>query len=114
MKSVGAGNIMAVRAMSSSGRAPERRAPGRVFGIPLGEMGLFSSLLMAFAFGFLVFFATCFVAIISLLFYNSAGHHTVDMADSYRYVALPAGLIALAFALVVLLGLWVRRKFAGR
>jgi hypothetical protein len=36
------------------------------------------------------------------------------MADSYRYFALPAGLVALGFALVVLLGLWVRRKVAGR
>ena len=104
--------------MSSSGRPSERsgsgRQPGRVFGIPLGQLGLFTSLLMAFAFGFLVFFATCFVAIFGLLFYNSAGHHTVDMADSYLYFALPAGLVALGIALVVLLGLWVRRKVAGR
>jgi TRAP-type C4-dicarboxylate transport system permease small subunit len=87
---------------------------GKVFGVPLGDLGLFSSLLIAVAFGFLVFFATCFVAIFSLLFYNSAGHHTVDMADSYRYVAFPAGLVALSIALVVLLGFWVRRKVGGR
>ena len=105
---------MAVRAMSSPGRASDQGDSGKLFGIPLGRMGLFSSLLMAFSFGFLVFFATCFVAILSLLFYNSAGHHSVNMADSYRYFALPAGLAALAFALVVLLGLWVRRKIAGR
>jgi hypothetical protein len=109
---------MAVRAMSSPGRGADRSgsdgAPGRVFGIPLGELGLFSSLLMAFSFGFLVFFATCFVAILGLLFYNSAGNHSVNMADSYRYFAFPAGLAALGFALVVLLGLWVRRKVAGR
>jgi hypothetical protein len=92
----------------------DRGRSGRVFGIPLGELGLFTSLLMAFSFGFLVFFATCFVAILSLLFYNSAGHHSVNMADSYRYFALPAGLVALAFALVLLLSLWVRRKIAGR
>ena len=77
-------------------------------------MGFFSSLLMAFAFGFLVFFATCFVAIMGLLFYNSAGHHAVDMADSYRYFAFPAGLVALALSLAVLLGLWARRKITGR
>jgi TRAP-type C4-dicarboxylate transport system permease small subunit len=86
---------------------------GKIFGIPLGDLGLFSSLLIAFAFGFLVFFLTCFVAIFGLLFYNEAGHHTVDMAYSYRYVAFPAGLIALAVALVVLLGFWVRRKLSG-
>jgi TRAP-type C4-dicarboxylate transport system permease small subunit len=101
---------MAVHEMSR-GRNP---VPARAFGIPLVGLGLFSSLLMAFAFGFLVFFATCFVAIMGLLFYNSAGHHAVDMADSYRYFAFPAGLAALVLALVVLLGLWARRKITGR
>jgi TRAP-type C4-dicarboxylate transport system permease small subunit len=101
---------MAVREISSG----RNEISGRVFGIPLVGLGLFSSLLMAFAFGFIVFFATCFVAIMGLLFYNSAGHHAVDMADSYRYVAFPAGLVALGFALVLLLGLWVRRKITGR
>jgi TRAP-type C4-dicarboxylate transport system permease small subunit len=100
--------------MSSSRHAPVESRSGRVFGIPLGELGLFSSLLMAVSFGFLVFFATCFAAIMSLLFYNTIGHHAIDMADSYRYVALPAGFAALGFALVLLLGLWVRRKIAGR
>jgi hypothetical protein len=92
----------------------ENQRPGRILGIPLGELGLFSSLLMATAFGFLVFFATCFVSILGLLFYNQSGHHAVNMADSYRYVALPAGLVALGLALVVLLGLWLRRKISGR
>jgi MYXO-CTERM domain-containing protein len=36
------------------------------------------------------------------------------MADSYRYVAFPAGATAMALALVVLLGFWARRKIAGR
>jgi TRAP-type C4-dicarboxylate transport system permease small subunit len=103
---------MAVHEMTG-GRSPAPRA-AKVFGIPLVGLGLFSSLLMAFAFGFLVFFATCFVAIMGLLFYNSAGHHAVDMADSYRYFAFPAGLAALALALVVLLGVWARRKITGR
>jgi thiol:disulfide interchange protein len=87
---------------------------GKVFGIPLGDLGLFSSLLMAFAFGFLVFFLTCFLSIFGLLFYNAIGHHSVDMADSYRYIAFPCGLVALAVALITLLTLWVRRKIAGR
>jgi H+/Cl- antiporter ClcA len=90
-----------------------RQTPGRYFGIPLGDLGLFSSLLMAVAFGFIVFFAVCFFSIFGLLFYNTAGHH-VNMADSYRYVAFPAGLIALVVALVLLLGLWARRKLSGR
>jgi hypothetical protein len=108
------GMNMSVHEMSSPSRVSRSGASGRVFGIPLGDLGLFSSLLMALAFGFLVFFATCFVAILGLLFYNSAGHHAVNMADSYRYIAFPAGLVALGLALVVLLGLWLRRKFTGR
>jgi TRAP-type C4-dicarboxylate transport system permease small subunit len=89
-------------------------ARGNLLGIPLGNLGLFQSLLMALAFGFLIFFATCFVAIFSLLFYREAGHPTVNMADSYLYFALPAGLAALALALVTLLGFWMRRKLTGR
>jgi hypothetical protein len=78
------------------------------------ELGLFQCLLMALVFGFLVFFATCFVAIFALLIYNQIGHHTVDMADTYRYFAFPAGLVALAIALVVMLGVWARHKLSGR
>lgn len=87
---------------------------GKIFGIPVGELGLFQSLLMATAFGFMVFFATCFVAIFSLLFYNELGHHAVDMADAYRDVAFPVGLAALVIALAVMLGLWAKRKISGR
>jgi hypothetical protein len=106
--------FMSARELTSASGLPSGSRSGKVFGIPLGDLGLFSSLLMAVAFGFLVFFATCFVAIFSLLFYNQAGHHSVNMADSYRYVAFPAGVIALTLALVVLLGLWARRKISGR
>ena len=106
------GRNMSVRDTNTT--YPGTASPGRILGIPLGELSLFSSLLMAFAFGFMVFFATCFVSILSLLFYNSAGHHAVNMANSYKYFGFPAGMAALAFALVVLLGFWVRRKVAGR
>lgn len=87
---------------------------GRVFGLPLGDLGLFATLLMALAFGFLVFFAACFLGIVGLSFWNLAGHHAVNMADSYRYFALPAGLAALILAMIVLLSFWVRHRFAGR
>lgn len=89
-------------------------AQDKIFGIPLGKLGFLSSLLMAVAFGCIVFFATCFLAIFSLLIYNEAGHHAVDMADAYRYVAFPAGSVALCIALAVMLGLWARRKISGR
>lgn len=86
----------------------------RVFGIPLGELGFFQSLFLATAFACVIFFATCFVAIVSLLIYNEAGHHAVDMADTYLYAAFPAGAVALIVGLLVLLGFWLRRKFSGR
>lgn len=97
--------------MAVSETIPSR---GRIFGIPLGDLNLFVSFLLALVFVFIVFFATCFVAIISLLIYNEAGHHAVDMADAYKYAAFPAGLAALAVGLVVMLGFWMRRKFSGR
>lgn len=97
--------------MAESATVPSQ---GRIFGIPMGELGFFASLLMATAFGFMVFFATCFLSIFGLLFYNELGHHAVDMADSYRYIAFPAGVGALVMGLVVMLGMWARRKIAGR
>ncbi|QNI31560.1 hypothetical protein H7849_21190 [Alloacidobacterium dinghuense] len=86
---------------------------GRFFGIQFGDFGLFPMILLSFSLGFLAFFATCFVAIFSILIYNSAGHHNINFADSYRYIALPVGLTVLAVSLIVLLGFWLRRKLSG-
>jgi hypothetical protein len=87
--------------------------PTKLLGIPLGDFGFFSSLLLSLASGFLTFFASLFLAIISLLVWNVLGHHQVDYADSYRYVAFPFGLIVLACGLVFFIGTWLRRKFLG-
>jgi hypothetical protein len=97
--------------MAVSETIPSRN---RIFGIPIDRLNLFQSLLMATAFGFMVFFATCFIAIFALLFYNELGHHTVDMADAYLYAAFPAGVVALAVAELVMFGFWLRRKISGR
>jgi hypothetical protein len=86
---------------------------GRFLGIRLADFGLFATLLLSFSLGFLAFFATCFVAIFGILIYNGAGHHSMNFADSYRYIALPVGLTVLAVSLVVLLALWLRRKLSG-
>jgi hypothetical protein len=86
---------------------------GRFLGIRFSDFGLFTSILLSFAFGITVFFVTCFVAIFGILIYNNTATHSVDFADSYRYFALPAGLAALAVSLVVLLGLWLRRKLSA-
>jgi hypothetical protein len=87
--------------------------PARVLGIPLGDLGLFPSLFLALAFGFVAFFASCFLAIVSLLVWNTATHGHISYADTYRYVALPTGLAALAMGTVLVTGSWVRRKLAG-
>ena len=87
--------------------------PTKLLGIPLGDFGFFSSVFLSIASGFLAFFASLFLAIVALLFWNLAGHHQVNFADTYLYVAFPAGLIVLALALVFFTGTWLRRKFSG-
>ena len=72
---------------------------GKLFGIPLGELGWFASLLMGTAAGFVAFFAGTFLGIVGILFYNSAMHKTVDFADSYLRVGLPVGLTVMVLSL---------------
>lgn len=86
----------------------------RVFGIPLGGFGLFSSLLLSFSLGFASFFLATFLAIFALLFYNEGGHHNVDFADTYKFIGLPFGLLVLTVSLVFFGSLWIRRKISGR
>jgi hypothetical protein len=87
-----------------------RPAGGAFLGFPLEGFGLFTSLLLAFASAFFTFFASTCIAIFSLLGWNVIGRHTVNYADSYRYVGLPAGLLVLVVALPVFGTLWVRAK----
>jgi hypothetical protein len=83
---------------------------GYLFGIPLGDLGWFASLLMSFALGFAAFFAATFFAIFGVLIYNTAAHHAVDFALTYKRVGLPVGLLVLVIALGYLGTLWVRRQ----
>ncbi|MGA8730337.1 MAG: hypothetical protein WB608_16405 [Terracidiphilus sp.] len=87
-----------------------RSRSGTLLGFPLEGFGLFQSLLLSFASAFFTFFATTFLAIITLLIWNGIGGHTVDYADTYRYIGFPAGVIVLAVALPVFGALWVRAK----
>jgi hypothetical protein len=87
------------------------RAEGKFFGVPLGDLGLFTSLLMAFAVGFLGFFLFTFLAIVGIMIYNGMGHQ-VDYAASYKYISFPAGCVVLAISLIFFGTLWVRRKFS--
>ncbi len=85
-----------------------------IFKIPIGKLGLLSSLLMGGACGFIVFFATFFLAIVGMMIYDTATHTSMLNLDiSYRYIAAPVGLIAMAISLTYLLTVWVRRKMSG-
>src|SRR5260370_15614067 len=83
---------------------------GYLFGIPLGDLGWFTSLLMSFALGFAAFFAATFFAIFAVLIYNTATHHAVDFALTYKRAGIPVGLLVLVVALGYLGTLWARRQ----
>ncbi len=86
---------------------------GTVFGFPLKGFGLFTSLLLSFASAFFTFFATTCLAIFALLAWNLLGGHSVNYADTYRYVGFPAGVIVLVIALPLFGALWLRAKLRG-
>ena len=81
---------------------------GYLFGAPVGDLGWFASLLMGLASGMAAFFAATFVGIMSILFWNAAGHKA-DFTVSYRLIGLPIGLLVMALALGYLGMLWTRR-----
>jgi hypothetical protein len=83
--------------------------PGTLFGVPLGDLGWFTSLLMGVASGFAAFFAATFCGIVAILIYNTVTHGNVDYALSYRAIGLPVGLVVLTGALAYLGTLWCRR-----
>ncbi len=89
----------------------DSRAEGKFFGVPLGDFGFFTSLLMALGVGFLSFFLFTFLAIVGIMIYNGMGHQ-VDYAESYKYISFPAGCVVLAISLVFFGTLWLRRKFS--
>jgi hypothetical protein len=89
---------------------PRTLGAGYLFGVPLGDLGWFTSLLMSFALGFAAFFAATFCAIIGTLIYNTATHRAVDFALTYKWVGLPVGLLVLVVALSYLGTMWARRQ----
>jgi uncharacterized membrane protein len=83
---------------------------GSVLGFPLEGFSLFQSLLLSFAAAFFTFFATTCISIFALLAWNLLGSHSVNFADTYRYVGLPAGVLVLLVALPYFGSLWIRAK----
>jgi hypothetical protein len=48
------------------------------------------------------------------MLYNAAGRHQMTLDVSYKYIALPVGILVLVASFAVLIGLWLRRKLTGR
>jgi len=86
------------------------RSGGSFLGFPLEGFSLFQSMLLAVASAFFTFFFTTCLAIFSLLVWNGLLHHTVDYADTYRYVGFPAGVLMLLIAVPFFCTLWIRAK----
>lgn len=84
-------------------------AKANLFGVPMGDLGWFASLLIGAATGFSAFFLATFVGIFGILIYNAVAHQNVDLALSYRYGGLTFGSIVLIASWAYLGTLWVRR-----
>jgi ABC-type dipeptide/oligopeptide/nickel transport system permease subunit len=83
--------------MATANDVERARREGELFGIPLGDLGWFQSLLMGVATGMAAFFGTTFVAIMALRVYMMAtGKH-------------PVGVVVMALALGFLGVQWSRR-----
>ncbi|MDQ2833478.1 MAG: hypothetical protein M3Y50_06965 [Acidobacteriota bacterium] len=94
--------------------SPRISGGGYLFGVPLGDLGWFTSLLMSFALAFAAFFAATFCAILAVLFLNTTTHRAIDFALTYKRVGLPVGLLVLLAALSYLGTLWFRRHLQRR
>jgi hypothetical protein len=103
--------------MATQNDVARARREGELFGIPLGDLGWFQSLLMGLATGMAAFFLATFLAILSLLVYilargKSAG--SVDFALTYKAVGLPVGAVVMALALGFLGVQWAKRMARKR
>jgi hypothetical protein len=87
--------------------------PLRLFGLPLGGFGLFGNLLLSFTLGVISFLIATFLSLFVLLVYNAVGRHAIDFNVSYKFIALPIGLIVLAVSAVVLTAAWLRERLAA-
>ncbi len=95
--------------MATANDVERARREGELFGIPLGDLGWFSSLLMGGATGMAAFFLTTFLAIFGLLFYMMATGKHPDFAETYRLAGFPVGVVVMVLALGYLGVQWTRR-----
>jgi hypothetical protein len=95
----------------SASQQPKSDRFGTPFGLRLEGLGWFTSLLMGVAAGFAAFFATTFLAIMSMLAYimvTGKPANSVDFSMTYRDFGLPVGATVMAIALAYLGTLWAR------
>ena len=83
-------------------------------GFPLEGFGLFTSLLLTTASGFLAFFLVTAISIFALLIWNQGMGHHVNYADSYLFVGFPTAVAVWTIALCVFGTLWVRAKITAK
>lgn len=101
-------------AQDASGLPPTDNE-AKLFGIPIGRFGLFFSLLLSVAAGFMAFFFTTFFAIFGVAIYDGIHHLSMqNLAISYKFISAPIGVMAMLFSLAYLMSIWVRRKISGR
>ena len=95
--------------MATANDVERARREGELFGIPLGDLGWFQSLLIGVATGMAAFFATTFLAIFAMLSYMIATGKHPDFAQTYRLAGFPVGVVVMALALGFLAVQWSRR-----
>jgi ABC-type dipeptide/oligopeptide/nickel transport system permease subunit len=95
--------------MATANDVERARREGELFGIPLGDLGWFQSLLMGVATGMAAFFLTTFLAIVAMLVYMVATGSHPDFALTYRRAGFPVGVVVMALALGFLGVQWARR-----
>jgi TRAP-type C4-dicarboxylate transport system permease small subunit len=95
--------------MTTANHVERARREGELFGIPLGDLGWFQSLLMGVATGMAAFFLATFLAIFALLIYSSVSHKMPDFSLTYKAVGLPVGAVVMALSLGFLGVQWSKR-----
>jgi ABC-type dipeptide/oligopeptide/nickel transport system permease subunit len=100
--------------MASQNDVARARRDGVLFGIPLGDLGWFASLLMGLTTGMVAFFLTTFVAIVIMLIEQSATHRVPAYDMAYKHFGLPVGGVVLVVAMTYLGVQWARRMARRR
>jgi ABC-type dipeptide/oligopeptide/nickel transport system permease subunit len=95
--------------MATANDVARARREGQLFGIPLGDLGWFQSLLMGIATGMAAFFLTTFLAILAMLFYQMFTQRVPPYQMAYRAAGFPVGAVVMALALGFLGVQWSRR-----